>query len=1347
MEIKNIATSLSILKSYIKMNTKLNLSDICIVSEDFFCGLLNVIYGYNLINSNILEKNFKSVDLLDEDNKLVYQVTADNSPDKVRKTITKFISKFDSNYKLKFIILADKKEYRAKFDIPNDYVFDKTKDIYFIEDFVDIIKANNKVSEAANFIKESFYIDNYNRDYDWFKENNENSILDLGCRYNKELNVDVPIYEDLTNFLPSEVDINYILNSIRKVIVESNRWIGKIIEKENLDKLKEEYLEVLNNYKIINIGCLKELLKIIGKDFYEKKQEYLLTVDEKEYYNKRRNIDELFNNYEECIEILDSLSKKVMIITGKMGTGKSHMLAYFVENYCINNAHEAIFILGQHLNEEKNYKLQIKDILELNETFENFIRDLNAIGKEKNTFIPFIIDAINEGKTKENWKNQLNSIISLFEKYDYVKLILSIREDYYDVCIPDDIDKKIVKIVHHSGFDTNAYDAMNEIFNYYNVPIPLFPVINDEYSNPLFLISTCKWIRDYNINILLQDYQSFETIFEKFIKIINDKMALKYKFSSSNKLLDEIFNAVSIFLIDNSKLSFTKKEFCDVTRMILQDYHNISPINLLDDLKSEGLLFESYYSKEPIYYFAFEKYTCILNSKTLVNKTINNGEINKLELKKILNKYIYDIELLKNIFIKIGNDYGIEYFDVYDSVNDDNILYSYIKSLVWRKKINFDTEEKFTKFINQVAATSPYSIDAYNELFYYCAAIESSPFNINKYNEKLLKMSLPERDYRFTIYIDYEKSINIIKYCLYSNMQNLGNINRLMLGITLSWFLVSPNREIRDLATKALVNIMTDNIGTMLEVLKNFKTVNDMYVMERIYAACYGAILRSDKKDDFEKIFEYIYSEVFLSEEVIPNIVVRYYAKNILIYIKRNNKSLKFDEDKITAPYNSKWYENIPTNNDIKKYKIDYNMINKENLYLYSQNSIIHSMLTESAGDLGMYGDFGRYYFGHIVSPWIKNFSSEQDLSNIVIKRVFEMGYDVEKFGHYDRNQTQHQMNRHVHTGERIGKKYQWIAMNELVAKLQDNYYCYFNVYDNEIYEPSAQYFTYDMEETEDIKKARYKKKYYEECESQLLNIDVTNLINIPEKNLKTIKETIDDNWTNNNINEKEFIETENEIVLSFFGKYEKEKLDLITLETGLYHEYSYHASLAIIFQAYLYKGELLLSENELQSMFAGTTPNYEMLMMEYPWKVDNKIEFNKEREDCFTTNYRYNYSSEYDHTVVENGNNSIELPSIFLIDKLKLKQNKDGYWCNADGEIVCYDKKISTGETKFVIKKDKLIKLLKENNLNIVWMGFVEKKYNKMLHEYKYMIKLTNVDTKKLSYEKYHEDGWKIKY
>ena len=47
-------------------------------------------------------------------------------------------------------------------------------------------------------------------------------------------------------------------------------------------------------------------------------------------------------------------------------------------------------------------------------------------------------------------------------------------------------------------------------------------------------------------------------------------------------------------------------------------------------------------------------------------------------------------------------------------------------------------------------------------------------------------------------------------------------------------------------------------------------------------------------------------------------------------------------------------------------------------------------MLTEDAKELGMYGDFGRYYFGANISDWKQNFSSEQILSNIAIKRILQ---------------------------------------------------------------------------------------------------------------------------------------------------------------------------------------------------------------------------------------------------------------------------------------------------------------------------------------------------------------------
>ena len=1128
------------------------------------------------------------------------------------------------------------------------------------------------------------------------------------------------------------------------MIVDSNRWTDKIILKEDLDKLKEKYLYLIKNGKIIEIKIIKDSLITIGKEIVNKKDEYILTLDEHDRNNKRIEIEKLYDEYQENIEIVDLISKRVLIISGKMGTGKSHLLAYFVENNCIKFNNETILILGQHLNEEKLYKLQIKEYLELDETFEEFIRNLNAIGKEKNIYIPIIIDAINESKTRENWKEQFNSIINIILQYDYVKLVVSLREDYYDICIPEDIDEKFVKVVEHRGFEENTYQAMSEIFNYYNVPIPLFPIINEEYSNPLFLISTCKWIRDYKIDILLQDYESFETIFEKFIEIVNSKIAQKYKFNSSNQLLDDIFQSISNYLIDNSKLNFTQKEFCEITRVILQDYP-IKPITLLNELKSEGLLFESRYAKENIYYFAYEKYISILNARALVKRVTVDNKINISKIKEILYMFIYDIELLKNIFIIIGNKYSIEYFDIFDKVSDDNITYSYFKSLVWRKKENFDKNNKFSDFMNEISKESYYSNEAYDELFYYCSAIETSPFNIHRYNKLLLKMTMPERDYKFTINIDYEKANNIIKYCLHSNMEQLVKNNKLMLAITLSWFCVSSNRNIRDNSTKALVNILTNNVEIMLELLKNFKLIDDMYILERIYASCYGALLRSEKIYKVKELGDMVYRNIFELEETLPNIVIRYYAKNIILYIKHIGVVLELDESKLNSPFNSKWYESIPTNEEIKKYQIDYTTITNDTSYLCSQNSIIHSMLTESAKDLGMYGDFGRYNFGYRVSPWVKNFASEQDLSNIVIKRVFDMGYNVKLFGNYDKYQTERIGDRHAHARERIGKKYQWIAMYELMARLQDNYFCYIDICGDEEYDPSYEYYTYNMKKTKEVKNASYRKQYYNECENQLLNIDVTNLIQIPEKTKKYIRGELDDNWLNDDIKAENYIHSDNETILSFSVKFEKEKLDLLTVEYGLYNEYSYHASMDVIFQAYLYEGELDLSSDELNGMFAGPSIRYNILLMEYPWKNLKRIEFNNERENCYITNHNYNYSSEYDHSVIETGNNNLEQPSHYLVNKLNLKQKSDGYWYDDKDELVCYDRRIKTGDSVFVINSEKLRKLLEENKINILWMGYVEKKYNKKIREYKYILKLK--ENGEFEYQKYGENSWEIKY
>ena len=92
-------------------------------------------------------------------------------------------------------------------------------------------------------------------------------------------------------------------------------------------------------------------------------------------------------------------------------------------------------------------------------------------------------------------------------------------------------------------------------------------------------------------------------------------------------------------------------------------------------------------------------------------------------------------------------------------------------------------------------------------------------------------------------------------------------------------------------------------------------------------------------------------------------------------------------------------------------------------------------MTTEYGRGTGGYGDFGRYTFQSAFRYW--NVSADK-LSNKAVEWIFEKyGYDAELHGEIDNNIPYR--GRGGKSMERIGKKYQWIALYEMLARVADN--------------------------------------------------------------------------------------------------------------------------------------------------------------------------------------------------------------------------------------------------------------------------------------------------------------------
>ena len=87
--IGEIIDKLSNLNNQVNFRCSMKLFDLNKVCEDFFCKLLNEIYGYSLTNLNAERSNQPGIDLGDEGRSIAFQITSQSDSSKVNDTLEK----------------------------------------------------------------------------------------------------------------------------------------------------------------------------------------------------------------------------------------------------------------------------------------------------------------------------------------------------------------------------------------------------------------------------------------------------------------------------------------------------------------------------------------------------------------------------------------------------------------------------------------------------------------------------------------------------------------------------------------------------------------------------------------------------------------------------------------------------------------------------------------------------------------------------------------------------------------------------------------------------------------------------------------------------------------------------------------------------------------------------------------------------------------------------------------------------------------------------------------------------------------------------------------------------------
>jgi hypothetical protein len=143
-----IKDKLALLAVSIKTNGKLNLLELNIHAETFFAGLFNVFFDLKLNNINETEQNADGIDLVDNINKEVFQVTATNTKTKINHSLGRNLTKY-ANYHFRFVVIVpDASDLKNNtYENPHNLLFDPKRDIYANADLLRILMGKTDIIE------------------------------------------------------------------------------------------------------------------------------------------------------------------------------------------------------------------------------------------------------------------------------------------------------------------------------------------------------------------------------------------------------------------------------------------------------------------------------------------------------------------------------------------------------------------------------------------------------------------------------------------------------------------------------------------------------------------------------------------------------------------------------------------------------------------------------------------------------------------------------------------------------------------------------------------------------------------------------------------------------------------------------------------------------------------------------------------------------------------------------------------------------------------------------------------------------------------------------------------------
>lgn len=1019
-----------------------------------------------------------------------------------------------------------------------------------------------------------FWFNKQYLDKDWLKQKLDTQCAAVGARYTPELNVRVPIaalFEGLCRTKIYYESLLFMAGKLRHAMSDfaNDRMINGSYGATNLRAIVESLLSLINSVDFDGIAsinfheiaqmaaevkskswdcdkALEDAAVTIKNDFKPSLDKPYLSPESFQYErSKLRDIIDLARNIEDfSLNDASALANTpALLVVGKAGTGKTHLF-FDIASSRVAAGLPTLLFLGKQFFAVDPWA-QITQKLELDIDSSTLLAALAAAAEATNSRALIMIDGINEGEGINVWPSHILSFLATVRKFPRIVVALSIRSSYERIVFDEDISSGTVIRVEHHGFSSVQYDAVKSFFKYYQIIQSTAPLMHAEFQNPLFLSILCKTLVRQNQVTMPADLDGLTDLFEAFIESVDKALSRRLKTDLETRHVRRAISKLATAMTIGPTTWLTRER---AKELIPETFgSNEVSDSLFHLLIEEGILLEDYIwdegGKHAVVGFTYERFSDHLIAKILLELHFDNtNPIDCFSVSQPIGRLFQSESkswnsngLIEALAIQVPERAGRELPSLVSrAANWITVKRAVIESLLWRRPqtINPDTEAYLDQYIRPFEETQELLLDVVLSV----TAQQQHPYNANYLHKRLLALSMTDRDAIWSMHLHQQygagSAVDRLIECAWSmeNAARLSDESAELLGVTLSWFLTSSNRFLRDCTTKALVTLLTPRLPILRSILKTFKSVDDVYVTERLYAVAYGCVMRSSDNKTLNLIAHDVFENCFQSNKPIPHILARDYARGLIECADARGESLNFNIASSRPPYKST-FPTFPTESEIDC--LVKELEKKESDGSRYATSNLHTSCTENMGDFFNYcvspdvrrwsnrkidvvrpktrkevyeiftkslnkqqraywkkykdNAFGSFevksfikyiktgqefkviepdekavcmietalrkllninqlkMLDEAVLPYMREHMHEEsdefpndEVGRWIFKRVVDLGWCPTLFGAFDRNIDR--AGRQARKAERMGKKYQWIALHEILAYISDNY-------------------------------------------------------------------------------------------------------------------------------------------------------------------------------------------------------------------------------------------------------------------------------------------------------------------